>query len=91
MTLAELQPGRRVRVVQTIDRRAGDWHAVVEGVIQSVEEQKTGSWYAHSKDDKYWLRRIRLKKDDGEISVLSVDQYTEVLPADGSADVGGAR
>jgi hypothetical protein len=78
MTFDDLKPGQRVRVHQMIDRRAGDWSCTVEGVIQDVEVSKTGSWYAHGKDDKLWLRRIRLMKDGGELSTLNVDQWTEV-------------
>ncbi len=78
MTFEDLEPGQRVRVHQMIDRRAGDWHFTVEGVIEAVEVSKTGSWFAHSKDDKFWLRRIRLRKDDGEQSLLNVDQWTEI-------------
>jgi hypothetical protein len=78
MTFDQLQPGQRVRITQTIDRRERDWQATVEGVIQAVELQKTGSWYAHAKDDKFWLRRIRLLKSDGEVSVIAGDARTQV-------------
>jgi hypothetical protein len=78
MRIEELEPGQRIRVRQTIDRRAGDWQTVVEGVVEAVEVGQTGSWYAHAKDDKFWLRRIRMVKDDGEVSVLNVDIATEV-------------
>jgi hypothetical protein len=46
-----------------------------------VRAEPTGSWYAHGKDDKLWLNRIRLRKDDGEITTIVVDQHTrfEVL------------
>ncbi len=78
MTIEDCKPGQRVRFRQTIDRREGDWHASVEGVIEQIELQKTGSWYAHSKDNKFWLRRVRLRKDDGEITLLNVDPRTEI-------------
>ena len=78
MTIADCQPGQRVRVLQTVERRERDWHAAAVGVIQSIELQKTGSWFAHSKDDRFWLRRIKLVKDDGEESILVVDPLTEV-------------
>lgn len=82
MTLEELQPGQRIRITQTIDRRDRDWHATVEGVLHSIETQKTGSWYAHGPQGKYWLRRLRLAKPDGELTTITVDPYTrvEVLP-----------
>lgn len=88
MTIEQLKPGLRIRVTQTVDRRAGDWQATVVGIIEAVEEQKTGSWYAHAKDDKLWLRRIRLRKDDGEITVLNLDTRTELEVVD---DGGGQQ
>ncbi len=78
MTINECQPGQRIRVVQTIDRREGDWKAEIIGTIVSVENRKTESWYAHSKDNKYWLLRVHLRKDDGEESLLNLDGRTEV-------------
>ena len=78
MTIDELTPGQRIRVRQMIDRRAGDWHAVVEGVVQAVDVGKTGSWYAHGKDDKFWLRRVRIVKRDGEVSELNLDPGSEI-------------
>jgi hypothetical protein len=39
---------------------------------------KTGSWFAHGKDDKVWLDRIELRKDDGEMVVCNLDQFSEV-------------
>jgi hypothetical protein len=78
MNIEDLRPGQRVRVTQTIDRREPNWCCQVVGVVQAVELGKTGSWYAHSKDDKFWLRRIRLLKDDGEVTLVNLDQWTEV-------------
>lgn len=78
MTIKDCKPGQRVRILHTIERRDQDWHGATEGVIESVGLEKTGSWYAHSKDGKYWLQRVRLVKDDGEISVLTIDPYTEI-------------
>lgn len=84
MNIDDCKPGQRVRIRQTIERRAGDWSGVVEGVIEGVDLQKTGSWYAHSKDGQFWLRRVRLVKDDGEVTLLNVDSRTEVEVLGGS-------
>lgn len=51
---------------------------VVEGVVERFGQQRTGSWYAHSKDHKLWLDRIELKKADGELIVLNLDQYSRI-------------
>lgn len=72
----ELKPGQRVRIYQEIDRREGVWSSDVVGTVVAVKAEKTGSWYAHGKDDKLWLNRIQLQKDSGELTSVSVDQYT---------------
>ncbi|MGE0479283.1 MAG: hypothetical protein AB7Q17_02305 [Phycisphaerae bacterium] len=78
MDTVELKPGQRIRIRQSIDRREGEWRLDVTGTIVQAELEPTGSWYAHSKDDKLWLTRIRLRKDNGELTTLTVDQHTEV-------------
>lgn len=79
--MTELKPGQRVRIFQEIDRREGNWRNEVIGTVVEVSPQKTGSWNAHGRDDRLWLNRIRIRKADGEESLISVDQFTrcEVL------------
>ncbi len=77
-TVDQLQPGTRIKVVQRIDRRAGAWTTEVEGVVEAVANAPTGSWFAHGPSDRYLLKRIRLRKDDGEVSMLSLDEDSEV-------------
>ena len=81
LTLQDLKPGQMVRVRQRIDRREGDWTTEIVGTVLELTPQKTGSWYAHSKDNKLWLVRLRLQKPDGEITTLTLDQWTEIEPA----------
>jgi hypothetical protein len=78
-----LQPGARVRVTQQIAARDYAWTDESTGTIVSYEQQPTGSWYAHGKDDKLWLDRLTLRKPDGELTTLNLDEFTkvEILPA----------
>jgi len=76
MTAIDLKPGQKVRVHLEIDRREGNWTREVVGTVLSVRSEKTGSWFAHGKDDKLWLYRVRLQKADGEITTIAVDQFT---------------
>lgn len=75
---AHYQPGMRVRVTQQVPHRDEAWTNIIEGVVTGYEQRKTGSWYAHSKDDKLWLDRLELRLDDGEIVILNLDQYTRI-------------
>jgi hypothetical protein len=80
--LTKYIPGQRVRVTQQMPRYTGTLTTVVEGEVISFEQQKTGSWFAHAKDHKLWLDRLQVRKDNGEIVYLNLDQYSnvEVLP-----------
>lgn len=90
MDLRDLKPGRRIRVHQEIDRREGNWRGEVVGTVVEVFPQATGSWFVHGKNTRLWLNRIRLRKDDGEITIVVVDPHTRVealpeTPAPGSS------
>jgi len=73
-----LTPGTRVTVTQQIAARNYTLTSEVAGVVQSYEQKQTGSWYAHSKNEKLWLDRLVLKKADGEITTLNLDEYSHV-------------
>jgi hypothetical protein len=74
----QLVPGARVKVTQQIAARHFSLQAVVGGTVVQFGQRETGSWFAHSRDDKLWLDRLRLKKDDGEITTLNLDEYSHV-------------
>lgn len=82
MTPSSLKPGMRVRVAQRVQAGASaglaQYKAEVEGTILSCEAEPTSSWFAHGKNDRVWLLRLRLKKDDGEISALNLDDASVV-------------
>jgi hypothetical protein len=76
-----ITPGQRVRVTQKVPRQkfgGGTMSTKVEGTVVRLKEEKTGSWFAHGKDDKLWLSRLELRGDDGEEIVLNIDQYSEI-------------
>lgn len=76
--MSRLEPGQFVTVTQQIPHQRADWTTSVTGEVVKVEQKKTGSWFAHAKDDKLWLDRLTLRKDDGEIVDLILDQFTHI-------------
>ncbi len=84
------QHGTRVRVTQQLPHRNHPWTNTIEGIITRYQQAKTGSWFAHAKNDQLWLDRLELRLDDGELVILNLDQYTvieQLLPATGKANV----
>ena len=71
-------PGTPVCVRQKTVRRGGPIEVETVGVVVEWEMLPTGSWYAHGKNDKLWLARLKLRKVDGEISLLVLDEGTSI-------------
>lgn len=80
----QLKPGMVVEITQQIPQRDEVWTTATRGTIVNCGQVKTGSWYAHARHDKLWLDRLTIRKDDGEIADLILDEYTHVEVIDES-------
>ncbi len=61
-----------------VDHRARGYSCVIQA-------GETGAWFAHAKGHKFWLDRLEVHTDDGEIVDCILDAYTHievVEPAD---------
>jgi hypothetical protein len=74
----QLKPGTRLRVIQQIPARDHVWTNAVHGTVVDFRQRTTGSWFAHAKNDKLWLDRLTLRKDDGELITLVLDEFSRV-------------
>jgi hypothetical protein len=79
----KLVPGAKVKVTQQIAARHYALPTVITGTVVDYSQKETGSWFAHSRDDKLWLDRLQIRKSDGELTTLILDEYShiEVEPA----------
>ena len=82
-----LRPGVRVKVTQQIPARHYALTSDITGTVVEYEQKQTGSWYAHSKNDKLWLDRLLIRRPDGELTTLNLDDYSyvEILSAEPAA------
>jgi hypothetical protein len=69
-------PGTQVRVRQVLHLRGKDAKTEINGTVEAWETLTTGSWHAHGKDGRLPLERLRLRKPDGELSLIVVDDST---------------
>ena len=76
----QLVPGARVTVTQQIAHRipAKAWTNRVTGTVLEYVQKPTGSWFAHSRNDKLWLDRLKIRRDDGELTTLNLDDYSHI-------------
>ncbi|MDA0214470.1 MAG: hypothetical protein O2875_03815, partial [Planctomycetota bacterium] len=58
---APIQPGTRVKVTQQLPTPDGAWTTSIQGTVQRWRQASTGSWFAHSKDDRLWLDRLEMR------------------------------
>lgn len=79
------RPGLRVRVTQQMPSVDDVVTTTVEGEIVTAHRARTGSWFAHGKDNQLWLDRLELRLDDGEIMILNLDQYSVIESLDEDA------
>ncbi len=70
--------GTPVVVTLITERRGRALRTEAVGVVEAWEELPTGSWFAHGKDDRLWLKRLRLRKADGEVTSLVIDDSTAI-------------
>lgn len=77
-TTDEFVAGQRVAVTQQIPQRERVWVTRFEGTVVDYAQKVTGAWFAHSKDDRLWLDRLTVQKDDGERVVCHLDCYSRV-------------
>lgn len=73
-----ITPGMKVKVTQQIAARHYTWTTEVIGTVLEYSQKETGSWYAHAKDDRLWLDRLKLQKEDGELMTLNLDEYSHI-------------
>lgn len=76
--MTDYEIGSKVRVTQQVMMGSSSSVTHTEGVVMRMGQQKTGSWFAHGRDKKLWLDRLELRKDDGELVVVNLDQYSRV-------------
>jgi len=86
-----ISPGMRVRVTKQVARQGEPITTEVVGVVLCHEQQKTGSWFAHSKHDKLWLDTLEIEKDDGERYICNIDAHTriDIIATDDNAGADG--
>ena len=81
MLNAQFPPGTPVRITATAEmptRSGAPISAETVGVVAEWVPQPTGSWYAHGKKDRLWLPRLKLRKLDGEFTLLVMDDRTSI-------------
>lgn len=74
----QLQPGDRVKVTQRVKVGLKIWTTTVTGLVERIERRRNGLHVKRSSDDKAYCDMILLRKDGGDETTVSLDEFTHV-------------
>ena len=80
---AELAEGDRVEVVHQVKVGSEVWTTTTRGTVVSKERRRHSLHFDRNFDDKVWSDVLVLRRDDGELTTVTIDEFTEIrrLPA----------
>jgi hypothetical protein len=78
----QLQPGDEVEIEHEIKVGMRRWQIVSRGRVVRVERRRHGLHFRRNPDDKVWSDCVVLRRDDGELTTLTVDEFTQVRRRD---------
>jgi (p)ppGpp synthase/HD superfamily hydrolase len=76
---AELKPGDRVEVVHDVKiGSSADWTTTTVGTVVRTERRRHGLHFRRNPDDKVYSDVLILARDDGELTTVTMDEYTQL-------------
>ncbi|QDU97233.1 hypothetical protein [Lignipirellula cremea] len=74
----ELQPGDRVELKHEVKVGFRNWEKVTVGEVVRTERRRHGLHYGRNFDDKVFSDIIVLRRDDGELTTVTLDEFSEL-------------
>jgi hypothetical protein len=77
-TFDALKPGDKIAVEHVITIGPKTWTTKSTGTVVSTERGRHGLHYRRNFDDKVYSDFILLRRDDGELTTVALDEFTTV-------------
>ena len=74
----QLKPGDRVEVEHQVTVGTKSWPAKASGTVLGTERRRHGLHFARNHDDKVFSDVIRLELPGGELSEVTLDEFTVI-------------
>ena len=75
---ADLQPGDRVEVKHDVKVGFRNWQTTTAGTVVAKDRRRHSLHFNRNFDDKVYSDILILKRDDGELTTVTLDEYSEV-------------
>ena len=77
-TFDQLQPGDRIQLVHTVTVGSKQWTTTTLGTVERKERRRPGLHFRRSLDDKVFSDLLVLRRDGGELTTVTMDEFTEL-------------
>jgi hypothetical protein len=74
----ELKPGDKVEVIHTVIVGNKRWPTKTVGAVLRTERRRHGLHFRRAYDDKVYSDVIILGRPDGELTTITMDEFTEL-------------
>ena len=75
----QLCPGDRVEVIHGVTvGSSGSWETTTTGRVLRIERRRHGLHFRRNPDDKVYSDVLILARDDGELTTVTIDEYTRL-------------
>lgn len=76
--LNNLQPGDQIEVIHQVKVGLQAWTTRTEGTVEHVGRRRHGLHFRRNVDDKVFSDEVTLRLEDGSVSSVSIDEFSEV-------------
>lgn len=77
----QIAPSDRVEILHNVKVGMKTWTTVTEGTVVQTERRRHGLHHRRNVDDKVYSDMIVLRRDDGELTTITMDEFTRVRRA----------
>jgi hypothetical protein len=74
----ELTPGDRIEVVHDVTVGQREWETKTTGRVVRIERRRHGLHFRRNFDDKVFSDTILLELPDGELTTVTLDEFTQI-------------
>ena len=80
-----LQPGDRVEVLHEVKVGFSTWQSVTTGTVLKKQRRRHSLHFNRNYDDKVYSDILVLRRDDGELTTITLDEFSELRKLDSQA------
>ena len=76
--VTELTAGDRIEVEHEVKVGQKRWPTTTVGKVVRTERRRHGLHHRRNVDDKVWSDSVVLARDDGELTTVTIDEFTKI-------------